>query len=610
MKRQFSPSLRLGLLLCAGLSVRTGWGQANPYRGLWVGSVSLNAVNEVAVPLDERNVPIAPNPQVPTATHDEANLRLLIHVNGAGQAFLLKDVAILNRVAATPENALNLQDETDLALVTDPRVYTTFPPQPAKRMAAAAFDFGDAQATRALDAVLEDAVQRAAALAMQAPLAANSQVARAIFVQVHIPVVRPEVQLVADRADAAESFRQFLSTFTSTKLDNIAGSPTHADVTSLRSQATALRDQSFYRDSRGLDMIDAVVAYSSANQGLSLANRKTGIYNVASGYADTQNLYQRFVSGQGFGEMIRAAAERAAQVATNATTGASAALIEAALRALPATTAAQTAALNAKVAQYNDTRSRSAIDQVLAAMAASAFTNRTQNAKTVQSAADSAARTALATLVARYPLPPQTPTVDYNDWVQSAAYDGTVAKVVQAALEGAAKEKADNPLFNQNSVTGAARVAAATAVATEYAQAARALRTELFLAGAFGPGSGDSRLVSAGVPPSSLGPAGLAGTILLPANHPTNPFRHRRHPDHTTGFDIERRIRLDFDGATTNVLGKASFGVDQIVGTYREEVFGLHKPLGPQPETAPIGLRTEGRFELNRISRIDTLNTR
>jgi hypothetical protein len=610
MKRQFSPSLRFALLLCAGLSVRTGWGQANPYRGLWVGSVSLRAVNEVAVPLDERNVPIAPIPQVPTPTHDEANLRILLHVNGAGQAFLLKDVAILNRVAPTPENALNLQDEADLALVTDPRVYTTFPPQPARRLAAAAFDFGDAQATRALDAVLEQAVQRAVALALPFSFPPNNQVARVLFVQSNLPTVRPLVQQVADRADVAESFRQFLSAFTSTKLDAIAGTPAAPEVTEMRVLANNLRDQSFYQDTRGVDMLAAVVAYSAANQGLSLADRKAGMYNVASGYADTQNLYQRFVSGQVFGEMIRAAAERAAQVATNATTGASAAAIEASLRALPTTTTAQTDALNAKVAQYNDTRSRSAVDQVLAAMASAAFANRTQNAKTVQSAADSAARTALVTLVARYPLPPQTPTVDYNEWVQSAAYDGTVAKVVQAALEGAAREKADNPLFNQNSVTGAARVAAANAVSTEYAQAARALRTELFLAGTFGPGSGDPRLVSAGTPHASLGPAGLTGTILLPANHPTNPFRHRRHPDHTTGFDIERRLRLDFDGATTNVLAKASFGVDQIVGTYREELFGLHKPLGPQPDTAPVGLRTEGRFELNRISRIDTLNTR
>ena len=41
-----------------------------------------------------------------------------------------------------------------------------------------------------------------------------------------------------------------------------------------------------------------------------------------------------------------------------------------------------------------------------------------------------------------------------------------------------------------------------------------------------------------------------------------------------------------------------------------EEIFGLHKPLGPTPATAPIGLKTEGRFELNRISEIDVLNAR
>jgi hypothetical protein len=47
--------------------------------------------------------------------------------------------------------------------------------------------------------------------------------------------------------------------------------------------------------------------------------------------------------------------------------------------------------------------------------------------------------------------------------------------------------------------------------------------------------------------------------------------------------------------------------VDRIPGTYREEFFGLHKPLGPDKD---IGLRVEGRFELNRISTIDTLNAR
>jgi hypothetical protein len=47
--------------------------------------------------------------------------------------------------------------------------------------------------------------------------------------------------------------------------------------------------------------------------------------------------------------------------------------------------------------------------------------------------------------------------------------------------------------------------------------------------------------------------------------------------------------------------------VQRITGVYREEIFGLHKPLGPQQDK---GLKVEGRFELNRISLIDALNAR
>ena len=83
----------------------------------------------------------------------------------------------------------------------------------------------------------------------------------------------------------------------------------------------------------------------------------------------------------------------------------------------------------------------------------------------------------------------------------------------------------------------------------------------------------------------------------------------RSHPDHTTGFNIERQIRLDFDGASGDALEAAGYGVDRISGTYREEIFGLHKPLGPDPVNQPVGLKTEGHFQLNRISTLDTLNT-
>ena len=66
-------------------------------------------------------------------------------------------------------------------------------------------------------------------------------------------------------------------------------------------------------------------------------------------------------------------------------------------------------------------------------------------------------------------------------------------------------------------------------------------------------------------------------------------------------------VRLDFQPASAGIPERAGYGVDRIRGVYREEIFGLHKPLGPQQD---IGLRVEGTFELNRVSLIDTLNAR
>jgi hypothetical protein len=98
----------------------------------------------------------------------------------------------------------------------------------------------------------------------------------------------------------------------------------------------------------------------------------------------------------------------------------------------------------------------------------------------------------------------------------------------------------------------------------------------------------------------------LAGTIYLGANHPTNPFMHRRHTDHSTGYNITRKLQIQFEAANgTNALAQAGFGVDRLLGTYREEIFGLHKPLGPNQT---IGLITTGAITLNRVSEVETLN--
>ena len=96
--------------------------QSSPYRGLWVGEAVLGAVNEVTVPLDAAGVPRAPDPKVPTPTFDAASLRLIIHVDAMGRASLLKHVAILARKAGDQES------DSDVALVTDARLYGAFPP--------------------------------------------------------------------------------------------------------------------------------------------------------------------------------------------------------------------------------------------------------------------------------------------------------------------------------------------------------------------------------------------------------------------------------------------------------------------------------------------------
>lgn len=583
-----------------------GWGQASPFRGLWVGAVELHAVNEVTVPLDAANVPIAPDPARPTPTYDRADLRIILHVNGAGQVNLLKDVAILNRSAEGglfAETGL-AERESDLALVTDPRLYAEFPPQPAYRIASAVFDFGDAPATDVLDALVEAAAQAAAAFVDDDTLSLETSEERIEARNQAAALMAPDLAEIIEHADVAEAFGQFLLSFNAGALNAIAADPADPIVDGFLADAEALRDRSVYGDTRALEMVQAVVA---AVEAAPEEQRQTAAHRTASSFADVSNLYQRFVSGKTFGDMIRAAADAGAVAAKEP--GATAATIEAVMRGTPEAVKAMTEALQAKVHLYNDTRSSDAIDAVLAAMAAEAHVQAAQSPAFIKAAAESAGWTALTDVVARYPLPVMAPTIDYNEFVKSAAFQGAAAVAASAAAEAAIDERVADPLYTVQSLYNAAKVGAVNALRNVYGAAARTMRTELPLAGTLAPGSGDARMNHELAHPSDLGPAGLEGRIYLPAHHPTNPFRHRRHPDHTAGINIERLIRFDFDGVAGSPLEAAGYGVDRISGTYREEIFGLHKPLGPDPG-APIGLRTEGRFELRRISLIDTLNTR
>ena len=602
MSPRKSPSAirRTAIALSAVMVASSACSQSHPLRGLWVGSAKLQAVNEVAVPLDEHNVPVAPDPRVPTPTHDAADLRLIVHVNGAGQANLLKDVAILNRAAGGADMA-----EADMALVTDTRLYPEFPPQPAMRIASAVFDFGDAKATAALDALVEDAAARAAAFAAAPSLAVSTPAERNAARAAAVAAMTPALNALAAKADAADAFDAFLDQVDAGALSAIAADTNAPVVATLSAAADALRTGSFYGDTRANEMLSAVLASAAA---AAPAARLAAVQNAAASVADVENKYQRFISGKTFSDMIAAAAEAGAAAAKAA--GATQAGVLDAMRTTQAASDAITAGLLAKVARYADTRSVDAIDAVLGAMASTAFGNRALPAEEIKRLSGQAGRTELGDRVVRHPLSATAPTLDYNAFIQSAAYHGAAAVAADAAAEAAIAERAGNALYTAASLRDAAKVAAVDALRGVYVAAARARRTELPLAGAFAPGSGDPRLVSELAQPTDLGPAGLAGTLILPADHPTNPFRHRRHPDHTTGYDIRREIRFDFDAAPGGAVESAGYGVSRIAGTYREEIFGLHKPLGPAPASAPVGLKTEGRFELNRISEIDVLNAR
>ena len=617
--------LKFGIWNCVWLVLAVGgsgqsWAQGNPtrdpLRGLWVGEATLNFVNEVTVPLDRNNNPVAPDPTVPTLTADRAQVRLLLHVNGAGQAHLLKDVAILNRRPASGPGVAGEAVASDLALVTDPRLYHEFPPQPAVRWGTVTLDFGDSRATRALDELVNRLAPAAAGVVRSASdTSLRTELGRRAVEAAAATAGRNAAAGVLTEADVAAAFDAFMRDVLRPAVVNdiaVASDPA-LEAQKVRSAAVSLENGSFYGDGRAVAMVDAVVAAALA--GGTDAEKRERAQQAAGSFADVADEYSRFVAGKLFGDMMLGASAAAAQAGVAA--GASEASIRLAVNGDAAVVAARSYALSLRANNpYDDTRATRALETVLEAIIGEVTASLPAESGAVAWLRDSAyqaGQEALASAVAPSAVSPLRPTLDYNAFVRSEAFLGSakvsssVVIAAEAAGVAAVSERVNNSLYTVQSVENAARLGAVTALRSVYSAAARAQRTELPLAGVFGPGSGDPRLTQAirlGNQ-APLGAAGLTGQIFLPANHPTNPFRHRRHPEHAVGVDVERQIRFDFDGAPGDPLRPAGFGVERLTGVYREEVFGLHKPLGPGRD---IGLRVEGLFELRRVSGIDALN--
>jgi hypothetical protein len=101
-------------------------------------------------------------------------------------------------------------------------------------------------------------------------------------------------------------------------------------------------------------------------------------------------------------------------------------------------------------------------------------------------------------------------------------------------------------------------------------------------------------------------------TFVLDPNLPTNPFKHRFHPDHDNldatytqykeeAYRVTRAIELRFsptDPAGTNTTSSLDYGYNLIGGIYHENITGLHR----------TNIVSEGTFRLTRVSNSPVLN--
>jgi hypothetical protein len=301
--------------------------------------------------------------------------------------------------------------------------------------------------------------------------------------------------------------------------------------------------------------------------------------------------YLAFVTSAGLSNAALIAASAAATAAVNVavTNGSAQQVTAAALSAATNTIAIVTnrsLALSLQATNLlQDGRYVAAVDSISAAAAngASSTVNGGQtNLAQVNTAATSAALAALASAIAA----PSAVSPGYAAFITTPIFQGSAVVAAGGAASGAAQAAGQSSGIVQNQANASALKALTDGGV--FAAADGVVDHEVRLTGQFAPGSN------------------LAGSIYLGAGHPTNPFRHRRHPDHTTGYPITRAISIQFDSATgTNAFLTAGFGVDRITGSYREEISGLHKPLGPNQN---LGLITVGSIVLNRISSVATLN--
>ena len=101
----------------------------------------------------------------------------------------------------------------------------------------------------------------------------------------------------------------------------------------------------------------------------------------------------------------------------------------------------------------------------------------------------------------------------------------------------------------------------------------------------------------------------LTCTLALEPNTPTNPFRHKYHPDHDNldvnftsykqeAYPITRQIEMTLAPADPTQFSDPDYSYSVVAGTYGETITGLHKDA----------LVTSGKFRLTRVANTGMLN--
>jgi len=586
-----------------------------------VGEVALNAVNEATGAVGDSNTYEYEDPNTLTATSDTAFLRLILHVNGAGQARLLKSVAVV-------EGQLLPDGTKDILLITDPTLYASNAGI-AKRIATAFFDFGDQRAVT----VVQDLIDTSTATAVTEAVSGKTKAEIKALVLTELGVVQSDADLDAAYLDrgtsGGNSFLRAPSFFTPAEVGDIADavaelihdgthpaswftddassgtyqSPFSTDPINGRFAALVLIAQGLeYGDTRGIEAISGIVAAAAEavdeTVEVDLVTKQTNARLAAEGAyqnaADVTQAYNRFIASSVFtGSFPSGTVDEAVQAALTAqnrgdTSAEIVTAVTGALLSEASVSAAYTDAETLRSASlWGDLRARWAVDSLVNRVAVSAAGQViiSQVELTLKATVEDAVAAAFDEVKAA-PIFSNAPSTDYSDFVTGADYQAAVDTAAEIAAAEASFQFGAG-VTDVDQLTTKTKEAVTKALKGARSQAALLPQNSLAMNGGLTSGSS------------------LSGEIYLPALAPTNPFMHQRHPDHTEGYPITRKISMTVDVPGAGDTGRSGYGVSLLTGTYLEEIFGLHKPLGNNQD---VGLKTQGTFTLNRLSFADSLN--